>query len=85
MAHLTLLPPATTPTPATTGPHRAFTPTPGTYEAVVAAAAVQYALEAIAAELRAAGVPLTLIEQHLDAALAAVDAASDAYMAGFPC
>ncbi|HLW00059.1 MAG TPA: hypothetical protein VKT82_15425 [Ktedonobacterales bacterium] len=72
-------------TPALTGP-RAFVPSLGTYEAVCAAASAKYALQDLADALRAAGVPLhPLVEQHLDAACAAEEEASDAYMAGFPC
>lgn len=74
-----------TPTPATTGPHRAFTSEPGTYEAVCAAAAVQYELEAIDAALQAAGVSVTLITERLGAARARLEEATNAYMAGFPC
>jgi hypothetical protein len=75
---------AATPTPATTGLYP-FSPTPGTYEAIVAAAAVQHELECLFAALQAAGLPLSLVEQRLDAARTALTAASDAWMAGFPC
>lgn len=74
--------PAPTPTPT----NRPFSPTPGTYDAVVAAAAVQYHLESLLAAFHAAGVPRALLEQHLDDARAAVDTALDAWMAGCrPC
>lgn len=82
----TFAPSASVPTPATSA-NRPFMNVPtGTYEAVCVAASAQYALEDLAAALRAASEPLhPLVAQHLDAARAAVDAASDCWMSGFPC
>ncbi len=77
------LPPVTTPpTPLTT---YAFSPTLGTYDAVVAAAAVQHELASLVDALRAAGMPLALVLERLDAASTALNAAIAAWMAGFPC
>ena len=77
MSHATLLPPASTPTPA----HRAHTPAEGSYEAVCATAAVMYELEALLAAMQAADLPYAIVSNHLDAARAAHYAANDAYLA----
>jgi hypothetical protein len=87
MASSTLLPLARTPTnPPTT--HRAHTPAEGSYEAVCATAAVMYELEALLADLQAAGLPSAIVSKRLDAARAAHYAANDTYLAplsSFPC
>jgi len=81
MTNTTLVPPATPPTPATAA-NRPFTPATGSLNAVEAAAAVVYELEAIADALHGA---VPLVTSRLQDARERLNATLDAWMGRFPC
>jgi hypothetical protein len=70
------------PTPPAALPKRPFTPDTGSYEAICAAAAVQYALEALLAQCRVSALTPQLLEERLNAARVRVDTATNAYVRG---